>query len=259
MIDKRWTLLIAALLMIILVYTFLHMVLKTDKKKPSYSRMYRDYSSYGKKTTSSDYDSFDTKTYASAAEARKIQRTLFTNTVRATAIGYNSYMSAATKNLSQPDLPKPVMNPQYEEVMKLANKPLPELQSGLILFQEGDYEAALSKLDDALQKLDQMELKNRMEIYSLMAECYIKLKNDDGYIQNKIRQVRIERKYRKILQEAYPQLRDKFQNDFMTTSEATKNLLRIKTSVAKLPDSPMVREMLKKAELDLEVARKVSQ
>ena len=52
-------------------------------------------------------------------------------------------------------------------------------------------------------------------------------------------------------------MRGKYGTEFMSTSEATKNLLRIKT-VAANQDNPMTREMLKRAELDLEVARKVS-
>ena len=68
----------------------------------------------------------------------------------------------------------------------------------------------------------------------------------------------MQRKINKLRKEAYPQL---VVNDdiFLTTEEASTNLLRVKSSVAKLPDSPMVREMIKKAELDLEVARKVTQ
>lgn len=257
--DKRWTLAIVTLLMVLMIYAFLSMVLRTDKRKTTHTRMYRDYSNYGHKKSSGDDYSFDSRTYASSAEARKIKRNLFKNAMKVTSDGYKTYMKAALRNTPS-QLPKSNGNPQYEEVMKLARKPLPELQSGLILFQQGDYEEALAKFDEALNKLDQMELKNRMELYNMIAECYIKLHNDDGYIQNKIRQVRIERKYKKLLQESFPQFRDKYpQQDFMTTQDATKNLLRVKSAVAKLPDSPMVREMLKKAELDLEVARKVTQ
>jgi hypothetical protein len=89
-----------------------------------------------------------------------------------------------------------------------------------------------------------------------LAECYLKLKNDDGYIQNKIRQVRMERKFNKALKSIFPNYPH---YEFLTTQEASTNLLRIRSSVSKLPNTPMVREMVKKAELDLEVARKVTQ
>jgi tetratricopeptide (TPR) repeat protein len=154
--------------------------------------------------------------------------------------------------------PKSSSNPQYEQMMALSKQPLPEFQLALINYQKGEYDDAVSKLNEALEKLDPLELKNRAVIYSLLAECYIKLKDDDGYIQNKIRYVRVQRKINKILKETYPQSTIN-ENVFLTTEEASTNLLRVKSSVAKLPDSPMVREMVKKAELDLEVARKVTQ
>ena len=257
--SKRWALVIISIIMVVLVYSFLSKVFKSDNKKVVHTRMYRDYSSYGKRKHSSDDDDYSgsSKVYSSSAEARKLKRTMFNNAVAVTVTSYNDFMKAATKNMPDPDLPKPNGNPQYQEVMKLAAKPLPQLQSGLMLYTKGEYEEALSKFDDALQSLDPMEMKNRIQLLSMIAECYLKLKNDDGYIQNKIRQIRIERKYKKLLEETFTDLRGKYGTEFMSTSEATKNLLRIKT-VAANQDNPMTREMLKRAELDLEVARKVS-
>ena len=259
--DKRWTLAIVTLLMVLLIYSFLSMVLKTDKKKPAHSRMYRDYSNYSKKSsTEDDVYAEDRRTYASSVRATKLKRTLFKNTVKKACYSYNRYMGVALKNSADDqndnntsDAPT---NPQYKQIIELSKIYLPELQNALVLYREGDFEEAISKLDTALEKLDPLEMKKRIEIYSLLAECYIKLNNEDGYIQNKIRQVRIQRKYQKLLRETFPDYPD---NDFMTTQEASTNLIRIRSTVAKLPDSPMVREMVKKAELDLEVARKVAQ
>ena len=258
--DKRWTLAIVTLLMVLLIYSFLSMVLKSDKKKTTHSRMYRDYSNYTKKD--STYDSYvdETNTYASSARARKLKRSIFNNTFKATQSGYSYYMNTAFSKSSrskEEDRSKNVpTTPQYDQMMELSRKPLPELQKGVVLFRKGEYEEAISSLNDALEKLDPMEIQKRIEVYSLLAECYIKLKDDDGYIQNKIRQVRFKRKYQKLMKETFPGFEE---NDFMTTQQASTNLIRIRSSVANLPDSPMVREMVKKAELDLEVARKVTQ
>lgn len=258
--DRRWTLIVVTLIMVLMVYTFLSMVLKKDRKKPVHTRMYRDYSDYGSKTSNDDDYDAESYTYASSAEARKIKKNFFSNVQEDTAKNYAIFMAAATKNLPKPDVLKPNGNPQYEEMLKLSRKPLPELQSGLVCFQKGEYEDALEKFEMALSKLDPMELKNRIQLHSLMAECHIKLKNDEAYIQNKVKQVRLERKYKKLIRETFSDLRNNMSSqDFMTTQEASRNLLQIRSAVAKLPSSPMVSEMLKKAELNLEVARKVSQ
>ena len=253
--DKRWTLGIVTLLMVLLVYSFLSMVLKTDRKKTVHSRMYRDYSTYQKKHDSGDYY-YENKVYGSSGQTIRNKRTLFNKVMKGSFNSYNQYMEVIAKNSKGNH--KSSSNPQYEQMMALSKQTLPEFQLAVINYQNGEYDDAVSKLNEALEKLDPLELKNRAVIYSLLAECYIKLKDSDGYIQNKIRYVRVQRKINKILKETYQQntIND---NVFLTTEEASTNLLRVKSSVAKLPDSPMVREMVKKAELDLEVARKVTQ
>ena len=254
--DKRWTLGIVTLLMVLLVYSFLSMVLKTDKKKTVHSRMYRDYSSYNKKHDSDSYY-YENKVYGSSGQTLRNKRTLFSKVMSGSLNSYNQYMEVLQRN-SKGNPKSSSNNSQYDQMMTLSKKPLPEFQLAVINFKKGEYEEAVSNLNAALERLDPLELKNRAVIYSLLAECYIKLKDNDGYIQNKIRYVRVQRKINKILKDTYPQstIND---NAFLTTEEASTNLLRVKSSVAKLPDSPMVREMVKKAELDLEVARKVAQ
>lgn len=254
--DKRWTLAIVTVLAILLIYSFLSMVLKSDKKKHGHSRMYRDYSTYGKKSNSpyNDDYSYEKSIYSSAAESRKLSSTLFSNTLSSSSKSYDKFINAVFKNKNENN--SNAGNPRYREMIELSRKPVPELQSAIALYRSGDYESAIAKLNEALEKLDPLELKNRVQIYSLLAESYIKLKEDDSYIESKIKQIRIQRKLDKLIKESFPSYEE---NEFMTTQEASTNLLRIKSSVAKLPDSPMVREMVKKAELDLEVARKVTQ
>ena len=200
--DKRWTLAIVTILMVILIYAFLSMILKTDKTKPAHSRMYRDYSSYSKKDNDdSDNYIFERRTYASAAEARKTKRTMFDNIVTYSANSYNQFLQDSIKTPPNKEFFKTVTNPQYQHMIKLSQISLPELQSAISAFRNGEYETAVSFLNTALNKLDPMEMKKRIEIYSLLAECSIKLKDNDGYIQNKIRQIRIQRKYQKLLKE----------------------------------------------------------
>ena len=196
--DKRWTLAIVTFLAILLIYSFLSMVLKSDKKKHGHSRMYRDYSTYGKKSNSSYNDdySYEKSIYSSAAETRKLSRNLFSNTLSSSSKSYDKFVNAVFKNNNENNNGG---SPRYREMIELSRKPVPELQSAIALYRAGDYETAIDKLNVALEKLDPLELKNRVQIYSLLAESYIKLKEDDSYIENKIKQIRIQRKLDKLI------------------------------------------------------------
>ena len=256
--DKRWTLAIVTILMMILIYSFLNMVLKTDKRKKAPSRMYRDYSSYSRKSSSSDDDNYSSgkKIYSSGALTRQIKRNLFSSaSMKVTTKSYDKFMASAFAKSKNKKIT--VNNPQFEKMLELSRKPVPELQLAMVAFREGEFEDAINKLNHALETLDPMEMKNRMQIYSLLAECYLKLKDDENYVDNKVKHIRILRKYNKLIKETFPNNPD--EKDFMTTQEASANLLRIKGAVARLPDSPSVRELQKRAELDLQVARKVTQ
>ncbi len=264
--DRRWPIVGITLLMIVLVYNFLTMVFKSDQKRFSHDRIYVDYSDYrhgakAPKSSGGSQASSHPNAYKAAREAREIKKTMFANVMTATISSYNTYMSESLKNTPSPttDFAKPRQNQQYDQMMSLARQPLPAFQSGLQFFASGNFDKALSSFNDALNGVDQMDVKHRVDIHSMMAECYLKMKNDDGYIQNKIRQVRMERRLKKILQDTFPDKQEKLTIfDWSTTQEASKQLLRMR-SLASRGDSPELQLMLKRAELDLEVARKVTQ
>lgn len=247
-------------MMIVLIYSFVSTVFRTEQRRKTQGRVYEDYSDYRHNSTySSSPESFTPlkrSIYRSAHEAKEIKRKIFSGVVAATVKSYNVHNSQFPK-------PAPIRenpgNQQYQEMLKHAKTPVPEYQSALQFFASEAYESALQKLDDAMNSLDQMDLTHRIDIYKMMAECYLKLKNDDGYIQNRIRQVRMERRKAKILQDSFPE-RVEFQDlpSWLTTAEASKNLLRMRTVINR-NDNRTTREMLKRAELDLEVARKVTQ
>ncbi len=265
--DKRWPIVGITLLMIVLIYNFLTMIFKSDQKRFSHDRIYVDYSDYrhGSKPVKAGSGSTAApahpNAYRASREAREIKKTMFSNVMTATISSYNTYMNEALKDVPPPtaSFPKPKANQQYEQMMALANQSVPAFQAGLQYFASGNYERALTSFNDALNSVDQMDVKHRVDIHSMMAECYLKMKNDDGYIQNKIRQVRMERRLKKILQDTFPEKQDKLAIfDWSTTQEASKQLLRMR-SLASRSDSPELQVMLKRAELDLEVARKVTQ
>jgi tetratricopeptide (TPR) repeat protein len=262
--DRRWAFAGISILMIILIYNFLTTIFKSDQKRFSHDRIFVDYSEYRSKPgkTSRTTASYQhPNAYKAAREASEIKKTMFQNVMTATISSYNDYMNKSLKEMPSPtaDYPKPLNNPQYNQVIELAAKAVPGYQSGLHYFASGDYEKAIVKFNEALQEVDQMDVKHRIDIFSMLAECYLKQRNDDGYIQNKIRQVRMERRLKKIIADAFPEKRDTMTIfDWATTQEASKQLLRMR-SLAARSDAPQMQEMLKRSELDLEVARKVTQ
>ncbi len=268
--EKKWPIVGITILLIFLVYNFISSVFKSDQKRFSHDRIYVDYSDYrnsGKTAKSSSRSSYSSSTtrhpnaYKAAREAKKIQREMFSNVMTATISSYNNYMNKALKNVPSvvEKLPKPIMTANYEKFLELARQPVPNYETGMSYFMQGFFDKALQKFNEALESVDPLDVKHRIDIFGMIAECYLRQKNDSGYVQYKVMQVRMKRKMQKLLQDAFPEKRRMVENmGFITTQEASKNLLKMR-SMASRSDSPDVQEMLKRAELDLEVARKVTQ
>lgn len=265
--DKRWVVIGITILLIVLVYNFLTTVFKSDQKRFSHDRVFVDYSEY-RHGSKPDRQARGTgssiqhpNAFKAAREAREIKKTMFSNVMTATISSYNDYMNKSLKDMPSPtaDYPKPLNNPQYNQILQLAAQSVPAYQSGLQLFTSGEFDKAINSFNDALEAVDQMDVKHRIDIFGMLAECYLKLKNQDGYIQNKIRQIRMERRLKKVLDDTFPEKRDRVTVfNWPTTQEASKQLLRMR-SLAARSDAPEMQEMLSRAELDLEVARKVTQ
>jgi tetratricopeptide (TPR) repeat protein len=265
--EKKWPVIGITLLLIFLIYNFISSIFKSDQKRFSHNRIYVDYSDYrhnSKASKSSRFSSYTSvrhpNAFKAAREAKKIQRQMFSNVMTATISSYNNYMDKALKNVPSPvnKLAKPRMSPQYEKFLELARQPVIQYESGLSYYISGFYDKALQKFNEALDAVDPLDVKHRIDIFGMIAECYLRQKNDNGYVQYKVMQVRMKRKMARLLQDAFPDKRKVTDAiDWQTTQEASKHLLRIR-SMASRVDSNEVREMLKRAELDLEVARKVA-
>lgn len=267
--EKKWPLIGITLLLVFLIYNFISSVFKSDQKRFSHDRIYVDYSDYrntksAKSSSRASYSSGASRhpnAYKAAREAKKIQRQMFSNVMTATISSYNDYMNKALKNVPSPvnKLAKPRMSSQYEKFLELARQPVPHYDTGMSYFMQGFFDKALQKFNEALESVDPLDVKHRIDIFGMIAECYMRQKNDGGYVQYKVMQVRMKRKMQKLLQDAFPEKRRLVENmGWITTQEASKNLLKMR-SMASRNDSVEVRDMLKRAELDLEVARKVTQ
>ncbi|GAB4270946.1 MAG: hypothetical protein Kow0029_08190 [Candidatus Rifleibacteriota bacterium] len=265
--EKKWPVVGIILLLIILIYNFISIIFKSDQKRFSHNRIYVDYSDYrhsSKRSRDSLYASSSSirhpNAYKAAREAKKIQRDMFSNVMTATISSYNNYMDKALKTMPSPveKLAKPRMSPQYEKFLELARQPVLSYESGLSYYISGNYDKALQKFNEALESVDPLDVKHRIDIFGMIAECYLKQNNDNGYVQYKVMQVRMKRKMQRLLQEAFPDRQKEIAGlEWPTTQEASKHLLRMR-SMASRADSPQIQEMLKRAELDLEVSRKVT-
>ncbi len=267
--EKKWPIIGITLLLIVLIYNFISSVFKSDQKRFSHDRIYVDYSDYRNqnrpaKSSSKAFQPIGSRhpnAYKAAREAKQIQREMFANVMTATISSYNNYMDKALKKMPSPvdKLPKPRISPQYEKFLELARQQVMEYESGMSIFLQGNYEKALQKFNEALEAVDPLDIKHRIDIFGMIAECYLRQKNDSGYVQYKVMQVRMKRKMQKLLEDAFPEKRSLIANmEWVTTQEASKNLLKMR-SIANRSDSPEIQEMLKRSELDLEVSRKVTQ
>jgi hypothetical protein len=150
------------------------------------------------------------------------------------------------------------MNQQYSKFLELARQPVLQYESGLSFYVSGSYDMALQKFNEALHSLDPLDVKHRVDIYGMIAECYFRQKNNNGYIQYKVKQVRMKRKMLNLMRRAFPDRQQELDSgEWQTTQEASKQLLKMR-SLASRVSTPEVNEMLKRAELDLEIARKVA-
>lgn len=267
--DKKWVLVVIALLIVVLVYNFITTVFKNDEEEFAHGRIFVDYTSRKpKRYVSSKYNYSNMNqnrhnpyAYKSAQEARKIQRTMFAGLVKATTKSYDSYMAKALKGMPSPrkSFPKPHSTPQYEKILALYDQPLPPYQSGLTYFGKGDYQRALKNFNRALESVDKEDIKHRIDIYSMIAECYLNLKNSNGYTEYKVKEVRMNRKLKRVLEQVFPSQKNSFkQLDWSTTQEASKRMLKIRSMAARMKSNRGIEGMLLRAKLDLEVSRRVS-
>ena len=266
--DRKWSIAGIAIILVLLIYSFITTLFRSDQKRYTHNRIYRDYSDsrktsrskYSRTTSRSSKRSVHPNAYKAAREAKKIKREMYKTVLASTITSYNNYMNKALKGAKSPtaQYPKPTENAQYKKVIILANSSVPEHQSGLFEFNRGNYDKALKKFSGALDSVDKMDIKHRIDIYNMIAECYLELGNDNGYIQYKIKQVRMERKLRKLLEQVFPNKRGKIKNlSWSSTQEASKRLLQIRSMASRVKTRRM-EKMVRRAKLDLEVSRKVS-
>lgn len=255
---RNWSLIIIILMLITLIISLTRTVFKSNKSKSS-KKIYSTYQPY-KESKNSPSGSFGRTSkrniYRSSGKAREIKSKMYSNSGAITVAAYGSYMSLFPVSEEYKRQDK-ASNKDYEDMIKYSHIPLTEYQLGLQLYSVKDYDEAIRQFTIALEKIDKMDILHAIDCYRMMAECYFRLKNKDGYIQNKIRQVRMERKKQQNIRKAFPDQDFTSFIDWPSTAETMKQLLKARNAFNR-GDTTVNADTVRRAEYNHEIAKQVS-
>ena len=255
---KNWSLIIIILMFITLIISITRTVYK-DRNSKSSKKVYSSYQPYkdsNRSSTSSTSRTSKRNLYRSSGKAREIKSKMYSNAGKITMAAYGNYMSQFPISEEYKRQDK-TLNKDYEDMIKYSHIPLKEYQLGLQLYSVKDYDEAIRQFTVAQEKIDKMDILHAIDCYRMLAECYFRLKNKDGYIQNKIRQVRMERKKQQNIRKAFPDQEFNSFIDWPSTAETMKQLLKARNAFNR-GDPSVTADSVRRAEYNHEIAKQVS-
>ncbi|MBF0499537.1 MAG: hypothetical protein HQM09_05365 [Candidatus Riflebacteria bacterium] len=252
--TRRWPMILFTIMLIALIYNFLATIFSSDVKRFSNDRIYVDYSTYKKTPTEIEKANNSPIIFQQIAIARK---SMDTGRMESSMQAYNSYFQTAISHKPPPPMEMPAQNSKYEEMMTLARKNPDGLSRARIAFSEGRHAEAMSDFNAILLALPEADLKHRMDVSDAISECFFAQKNKDGYIQFKVKYVQLVRQIRDLTHQAYPNRPLSAFDGWMTSQEATQQLLKVRTLSQDL--QARAEPLIRRAEYDLEVARQLNQ
>jgi len=258
---RHWAYLLFALVLIVLIYNFLTTIFKTDQKRFTHDRIYVDYTAYRKPAAATTEKS--TYTYYSPVLLQKIETARSNLGVGkmelATELlgrGMQEALEKAPLDLAD----KPSMNTAFEKYKALGAQSLPELSRARQALAQKKYPQALQELTDLLNSIDKEDYTHLLQIYESLAECQLHLKDQEGYVSNKVNYVKTMRVIRELHKKVYPnQQQEQKTQDWISTEEATKQLLQVRIFANEKLGSPDKENVIRRAEFDVEVARRLAQ
>lgn len=258
--SRNWTSILFVVVILLLIFNAINILYKSNIKKFSHDRIYIDYSNYGKESKKShEHIKYSSTFYSQLTEAKQL-----INKGRAEA-AFEAFIKESQERLAKA-APEQIMFrarriSEYEEIKKYAENPPPELNEAKVHIHNSRYDTAISILLNLIKSLPENDLINKAQAYDLLAECYFLLKDRQGYINNKVQYLQIMKKIKPIMAKAYPTININELGSWISPEEATKQLLRLKTTLANLPSeqAKMFETIVFRAELDAEVARAINQ
>jgi len=251
--QRQWPMVLMTIVLLGLIYNFLNTIFKSDIKRFSHDRIYVDYSSTRKSRGSSPVSGIRSPLLRQQMEFA--EKRMNVGRVAAAAGSYNRYMVEALSKVKLPPSDKPKMTPQYEEAKRLATQDIPGLDSAKRLFETGKFDEALAALNELLPSVNENDVHHRIQIYDMLAESYFKANNKDYYVQNKVKYVKGMKKLRELVSQVYPNRTTGKFDGWITTEEATQNLLKIRGFAEQNLRSEERENMVRRAEWDLSVSR----
>lgn len=255
--TRNWPMVLIGVLLIALIFNFLKTIFSSDVKRFSHDRIYVDYSSYQTKGTvpSKPAATHHHSSYISH-QVELSRQTMDSGRLTASVESFNKNMGEVLAQVPVPeDRDKPLPNPQFQEVTNLGNGSVDGLSQAKLFFSEGKFEQALSAFSTILEKIPNLDLIHRYQVCDQIAECYFFLKNNESYVQYKVKYVRFLRQYRGLFHKAYPDRPLGKFDGWMSPEEASQNLLKIRVFAAENLSGDERESTVRRAELDLEVAR----
>jgi len=250
--TQRWGMILITVLLIVLIYNFLNTIFRSDVKRFSHDRIYVDYSTYKKRPDQPDKPGQTSTVYQQIELAK---RHIGDGRVEAAAAAYDAYMGAALAQMKPG--PQPVSSQRYEELMKFARTPIEGLTAAKQLYSRGQTQQAMSEFTAILQGIPEADLYHRMEVFEGIAECFFLMKNKEGYIEYKVKYVKALQASQEIMRSAYPGKGDSSFTGWISSSDATRQLLGLRSKAGEL--GPRAEPLILRAEYDLEVARSLNQ
>ncbi len=117
---------------------------------------------------------------------------------------------------------------------------------------------ALEELNTLISTLDRNDYQNPSQVYDCIAECHFQQKNKDGYVENKVNYVRTMRQIKDLVRRAYSNAPEEKSQEWVSSEEATQMLLRVRIMANEKLQGPERDMVIRRAEYDLEVARRLS-
>lgn len=261
--ERRWPTVLIIVILIGLIYNFLNTIFRSDVKRYSQDRIYVDYSTYTKKEAGVEH----VEAERPRGFGRKIDQAVqnvFEGRMEASAHAFDSHMATVLEDYKMPgqqgkmEPPPPVSDPELLEIQRLGSVHHQGLTEGQGLFQAGKFQDAVVKLNDVLEALPANDFYNRTKVFEQIAECYFQLRNQEGYVQYKVKFLEVRRQLGEVLKRTYREINLAEYGQWISSEDATQHLLRIKTFALQNLRGEHRDTMIRRAQYDLEVSRRVN-
>jgi tetratricopeptide (TPR) repeat protein len=257
---KNWAVLVFSLILFVLIFSFLRTIFRTEKKQFSHDRIYVDYATYKRPTAANKADGYhrvirSPHFYEQVSLGRQY---VHAGRGEMAARLFEQGMAENFKDAPPFNEPKPAQSADYQKYLEMGNLDIEEINLGRSWFARKNYRQAVSDFQQALTRIDPADLQHLMQVYEMMAESHFHLKDKERYVEFKEKRIQTLRKIRELTKRTFPTQQTDESPDWISSEEATQQLLRIRTFAASKLEGPERDMVIRRAEFDLEVARRVS-